>query len=509
MDNLTLTLGIRYEYNSPKRDTRGRSFSVIPGRQSQVFINAPRGLVFPGDNNVPLGANFPIKSNWAPRFGFAWDPFKTGKTSVRGGFGVFYDILKGEDNLQFNGQAPFFGFSDLGFDALTANPTGDVNYFSAPYRATGVPNSFPSRPPAPDIDFDMAGFLPFGGGGVYFVDPFLRTPYVYQYNLSVQHELISNLLVEASYVGSLAHKLTALVDINPMILGTGQRRLNSSSRNSEFSYLDTFTNAGNASYNSMQLSAQRRFADSPIGGGYFTFAYTYAHSIDTASGFRNRGGGRVPFYNPKRFRATSAFDVTHRLVFSGGWDLPFDRLLGGWPQRLTRGWSLYPIVSHQNGFPLDIFYGFPRTRNRISPSGAGDANLVRPNLVTNGFPTLNPRASQTFRNRAGNYWFDPRSVTTDGLPSDAEARDNPSRRTYGTLPRNFFRGPGFTNVDLTIAKMTNLTERVKLEFRSEFFNLFNKAQFREPEIGINNPSFGQILLTRDPRIMQFALKLIF
>ena len=104
---LTITLGVRYEYNSPKLDTAGRSFSVIPGLQSTRFTNAPVGLVFPGDKGAPTGVNFPDKDNFAPRIGFAWAP-GNGKTSVRAGFGIFYDVLKGEDNLQFNGAPPFY-----------------------------------------------------------------------------------------------------------------------------------------------------------------------------------------------------------------------------------------------------------------------------------------------------------------------------------------------------------------------------------------------------------------
>ncbi|MGH9937092.1 MAG: TonB-dependent receptor domain-containing protein [Blastocatellia bacterium] len=100
-NNLTLTLGLRYEYDTPKIDTRGRSFSLKLGQRSTVFPNAPIGLLFPGDPGAPGGANFPDKNNFAPRFGFAWSPWSNGKTSLRGGIGVFYDILKGEDNLQF------------------------------------------------------------------------------------------------------------------------------------------------------------------------------------------------------------------------------------------------------------------------------------------------------------------------------------------------------------------------------------------------------------------------
>ena len=241
--NLTLTLGLRWEYNQPKYDTRGRSFSIIPGQHSQRFPNAPVGLLFPGDTGAPKGSNFSDFNDWAPRVGFAWDPLGKGTTSVRGGFGVFYDVLKGEDNLQFNGQAPFFGFADIFFD-----PSGP-DIFTHPFQNAGQPNSFPSRPPASNIDFDAAGFLPFGGGGVFFVDPHLRTPYNYQYNLSVQHEIVRNLIGEASYVGSTSHKLTALIDRNPFILGTRHRVLNTTPGNDDgsFSFLDELRNVGTAS----------------------------------------------------------------------------------------------------------------------------------------------------------------------------------------------------------------------------------------------------------------------
>src|SRR3984893_8162732 len=208
---LSLNLGIRYEYNSPKSDTEGRSFSVIPGDQSKVFVNAPVGMVFPGDPGAPTGVNFPDKNDWAPRFGFAWDPQGNGKTSIRGGFGVFYDVLKGEDNLQFNGQPPFFASAGLVFPTVSGQ-TSNLNYLSDPFGAAGSPNPFPSKAPPSNLDFSAAGFLPVNSGGaVYLVDPHLRTPYTYQYSLSLQQEVASNTVVEFSYVGSSSHGLTTLV----------------------------------------------------------------------------------------------------------------------------------------------------------------------------------------------------------------------------------------------------------------------------------------------------------
>ncbi len=518
--NLVLTLGLRYEYSQPKIDTLGRSFSLKFGQRSQVFRNAPVGVQFPGDPGAPKGANFSDKNDFAPRFGFAYDPFGKGRTSIRGGFGVFYDILKGEDNLQFNGQAPFFGFADLFFEPGT-------NIFSQPFVNAGVPNSFPSRPPSPNIDFDASGFLPFGGGGVYFVDPNLRTPYIYQYNLSLQHQIARDLTVEANYVGSSSHKLTSLVDANPFILGTTTRRFNSQPGNtsSSFSYLDEFRNVGSANYNSLQLVMRKQYSsrasDSSnlFGKIYntlfstsdFTLGYTYSHSIDTASGFRQRNS-RVPIYNPKQFRADSDYDIRQRFTFSGVFDLPLERAFTSLPKRLTQGFSLRPIVTYRTGFPLDVFAGLSRSGSRPGPSGAGDGNLVRANLVGNSVGIFSdPRNPQTFNNRTGNFYFDPANFSRVGLSSTSTAAaTNPALRTYGSLPRNAFRGPGRANVDFAVAKTTPLIgDRVTMELRAEFFNLFNHAEFNDPVTSITSSNFGQIISTAPPRIIQFAAKFSF
>ena len=555
----TLNLGIRYEYNQPKLDTQGRSFSIIPGLQSTVFTGAPVGMVFPGDKGAPVGTNFPDKNDWAPRIGFAWDPKGDGKTSVRGGFGIFYDVLKGEDNLQFNGQPPFFASTAPIFPNVGPGQSSEIPFFSDPFGSSGVPNPFPSKPPAPDLNFLDAGFLPINAAGaVYVVDPHLRTPYTYQYNLSVQREIAHNTVLEVGYVGSSSHGLTSLQDINPFTLGTTDRILNLTPGNStcldsgenstsgadpnatcSFAGIPEFKNVTKANYNGLEVSLTRQISDTAkLGRTYFTFAYTYAHSIDNVSGFRQRNSS-VPTYNPNLFRSSSDQDIRHRITFSGGWDLPFDHMWESGPKRLTQGWSVFPIVTYHTGVPYDVF---ARLSDRFDPgaegpSGAGDPYNTHANIV-GPLAQLNPRTSQDFGFGPGNYWFNPNSLSNAQcdpsdptcvpgpamLPSNAQVVADPSLATYGSLPRNYLRGPNYVNFDMAFAKTTAITERVKIEFRAEFFNLLNHANFLNPGVtnngngtfsggggGVNPTSslFGQITSTYDPRIIQLALRFTF
>jgi hypothetical protein len=570
---LSLNLGLRYEYNSPKYDTEGRSFSVIPGDQSTRFFNAPTGLVFPGDAGAPSGVNFPNTKNWAPRFGFAWDPKGDGKTSIRGGIGIFYDVLKGEDNLQFNGQPPFFADAGLNFTPVTSGQNAPYPFFTDPFdNATPLtPNPFPSTPPPANLNFADAGFLPINASDVVFlVDPHLKTPYTYQYNLTVQRSVAPNTVLEVSYVGSSSHGLTSLIDVNPFVLGTTNRVLNlgagdttcvdadgNSSSGADpnalcsFASLPEFKNIANATYNALQASLTKQMSSSRLGSTYFTFAYTFAHSIDNASGFRQRNS-TTPSYDPAGFRASSDQDIRHRITASGGWDLPFDQMWTSGPKRLTQGWSLFPIVTWHTGQPFDIF-AFLNGRfdpGVEGPSGAGDPTNIHANIVgpTNVF---NPHNSQTFTNpnsggpaSTGNYLFNPNSFSNAQcpspanidptqppcvpgpgmLPSSAQVVANPALATYGTVPRNFLRGPGYFNTDIAISKTTAITERVKLEIRGDFFNIFNRVNFNNPGVtnngdgtfsgsavgtNINDPQFGQITSTFDPRIIQLAARISF
>jgi outer membrane receptor protein involved in Fe transport len=504
---LTINLGLRYEYAQPKYDTQGRTFSFIPGLQSQVFPNAPNGLVFPGDPGAPRGSNFPDKNNFGPRFGFAWDVFGNAKTSVRGGFGMFYDILKGEDNLQFNGQPPFFASADIFPSTYTGSGATGLQ---DPFASAGAINPFPSKPPSKNLNWADAGYLPVGGGSLYLVDPNLKTPYVFQYNLSIQQQLPSNTMLELGYVGYSAHGLTSLVDENPFPIGQTQRLFGPN-----FSNLYEFQNISRANYNSLEVSLTRRFSSSRLGSSFFTVAETFGHEIDNVSGFRQRNSV-VPAYNHELFRGSGDTDVRSTFVASGGWDLPFEKLWQRGPKLLTRGWSLYPILTIRTGFPIDIFSQLNTTNSDPGPSGAGDASLVRADLVGNTVPILAPNTAQTLTNpnnsnstSYGNYWFNPASLSNARLTDLDNAGGTTSFYPYGTFPRNGLRGPGQTNFDLSISKHFIIREGMDLELRGDAFNVLNHTEFRNPDTTITDSTFGQISTTYDPRILQLALHLRF
>jgi hypothetical protein len=206
--------------------------------------------------------------------------------------------------------------------------------------------------------------------------------------------------------------------------------------------------------------------------------------------------------------------------------MPWDHAWRSGPKRLTQGWSLFPIVTWRTGFPYDVFAALGDRFNpgAEGPSGAGDPYNVHAN-ITGPTNSLDPRASQTFNGTTANYWFNPNSFSnaqcpdpsqgpcTPGptmFPSNSQVVADPSLATYGTLPRNFLRGPGFVNFDMAFSKTTPLIgERTKLEFRAEFFNIFNHANFQTPNTNINSAQFGQVLSTYDPRIIQLALRLSF
>jgi Carboxypeptidase regulatory-like domain len=523
---LTLTYGLRYEYTSPETDTHGYSFSIVPGAQSVKFPGAPLGFLVPGDPGAPRGWYFPDYTNLSPRIGIAWDPFGDGKTSIRAGGGLFFDTLNGWMSDWATDEAPWAGGTYFGFSPSNV-PTNAVDpILSNPYGTGGVSDPFPSQEPPPsNINFADAGFTPFLGSGNNFVNIHLKTPFIYQYNLSVQRQIGNGLMAEVGYVGSSSHKLLTWVDQNPYVLssvaqGNPVRILNqellASNPNADpntYGFAPTFDGLNHANYNGLLSSLTKRAQDVRyLGNVFFTASYTWSHNLDNGTGFNSRVSS-IPYYNHNQFYGNSDFDLRQRLAFSGGWELPFAKTWATAPKRLTSGWSLYPIYFIQSGIPLDFLAGLQQYSTDPGPSGAGDGEIVRADQAVGSAQTFNPRQVQTFTEPStgqpttGNFWFNP----IDFQPNACTVSDTCPLGYYGTYRRNSFHGPRHSNFDLALEKATDLVgERTKLLFRVEAFNLFNHAEFRPPSSSYaTSGTFGVISGTYAPRILQLALKVSF
>ena len=336
--------------------------------------------------------------------------------------------------------------------------------------------------------------------------------------------------MEAGYIGYIAHGLTGLTDIDPFKPGTDTRILDlASCCAGDYTYMNEFQNIGRANYNALQTDLTKRLSDSRLGNTFFTLAYTWSHELDNESGYRQRNNF-VPYYSHNQFWSSGDADIRQFLSLSGGWELPFEKL-SNHSRWLTRGWTLYPIVTWRSGFPLDVMAS-PGAASSISspgPSGAGDIQVVRADLVAQiqyldpgAFRAMNVSANVNGSpsSSSGNYWFNPNSFSNlreVALNNEADQSvTNPvdpatllNQFTYGTFGRNVLRGPGAFNANLSIAKIFRLREATELEFRVDAFNVFNNVEFSSPDTNIGDQSFGQISNTADPRILQVALHLKF
>jgi Carboxypeptidase regulatory-like domain len=585
--NLTLNYGLRWELNTPIADISQHVQTFRPGQGSKIYpcqLNAesvatfqslgvanpdcnntgtvPTGLVVPGDTGIPNGLTQTYYKAFAPRVGIAWSPGNSGKTSIRAGWGLFYNPIEQLVLEQFSAEPPFGG-STFPVDTLFNTP------FLGQDGATVYPNPFNGilNPPRGKA-VDWSTFRPILLFGQF--QPNMRSQYSAQYNLTIQRELSNDLKLQVGYVGSQGHRLLATHDINfgnpqtcldindalgagtcgpysadstffiPAGTITGSKGLlvpygpngptlipantptpsdinlvglrRYSSPNCDpfsgtgcpqdgipvFSSIFAQDTIANSAYNSLQASLDKRFAH----GLQFTAAYTFSKSFDEASSFE----GILNPIDPRRSRALSEFDARHRIVFSYYWELPFHKYSGAMGKVLN-GWALSGITTFQTGFPIritsladnELMYSFdfelPGEPAQIAP-----------------FHTQKPQKN-------GDYFFDPNSFTENGTDNTVPACSQGAvfgcyqqslLGTLGTAPRTICCGPRISNTDFAVLKTIKLSETRRIDFRAEFFNIFNHTQFFNPDGNTSDGAqFGQVTQARDPRLMQFALKFFF
>ena len=320
------------------------------------------------------------------------------------------------------------------------------------------------------------------------------TPYLQQWNLDLQRALPGNFLFDVAYVGSHGEHLTGSVNLNQAPPGPTPSS-DRSPISTNISTVEGLLNRESSTYHALQVKLERHFSS----GFYILAAYTFSKSIDDGS--YNTQGSNASSAEPqdsfdwRAERGLSDFDATHRLVISYIYELPFgrgkkfmnrsNRIVGG----ILGGWQLNGITTAQSGTPFT-----PVLSNGSAAINSGPGGSVRPDLVGN--PVL---ASGQSVNR----WFNVSAFATSG-------QDGTAPYTFGNAGRNILIGPGSVNFDFSLFKNFTVTEHAKLQFRSEFFNVFNHANFGLPNAAVDTPQAGIITSTlTPPRQIQFALKLLF
>jgi hypothetical protein len=450
--NLTISAGLRYEYNSPPVDPDDRANLYDPATQSLVPV---------GTGGVPRSGYEPDRNNFAPRLGLAWTIGSKGNTVLRGGYGVYYDqsALAPSEGLYFN--PPFFDFKL--FFPLQGLPLS----LSDPF-----PANFPFQLPRSAFAFQRD----------------LRTPYVQHWNASIQQQLGKSRLLEVAYVASKGTKLITARDINqprPSAALVNPRPV------PQFDDITFEESSANSSYNSLQVRFEQRLDF----GLSILSSYTLAKSLDNASSFFSSAGDpNFPqdSFNTRAERGRSNFDVRHRFSLSYGYDLPFGKgrsMLAdnGVLTTVLTGWQTYGVVTLQSGRPFTVALLSEIDNSNTGRSSLGFGANDRPDVISD--PSLSHRTPDSWFNTSA-FAFSPRG-------------------TFGNAGRNILDGPGFQNVNASLMKNTRLKEGLDLQFRAEAFNLFNHPNFDLPDNFLGSPTFGRILSAQSPRHIQFGLKLLF
>jgi len=556
--NLTLNYGLRWELFTPLTDISGHVQSFRPGQTSTKYPcdntlpeNCPVGLVVPGDPGVPAGLTTTYYKTFAPRLGIAWSPGTSGKTSIRAGWGMFYNPMEQLVLEQFSAEPPFGGSNII-----------NAPLFNTPYLqqdGTVKPNPFNGIiDPPPGHDPDWQRFRPLLLYGQF--QPHLRTQYSTQYNLNIQRELTPDLVLQVGYVGSQGHRLLASHDVNFGNAGTCVDMQNIADYYSDPAHLnqglaDAYTcgqfyadsafflpaNSIPAGYSvrlpygsvpsvsagnpDVTLVGLRRYSSpscepttgvncpadgTPVFSSIFaedTIANSNYNSLQVSLEKRFSHGLQAQLaytfsksfdlassfegeLNPLDFHRSyslSQFDARNRVVASYYWQLPIPKY-SGIAGGFLNGWDVSGIYTYQTGFPVRI------------TSSSDNELMYSAFFEYPGEPDqVAPFAPGRTANSNGTYYFN----------SSAFSEANTFGR-IGNARRTYCCGPPINNFDFALHKVLPISESRKFEFRAELFNMFNHTQLDNPDGNITDGTdFGRVFRAKEPRQIQFAIKFFF
>ena len=476
--NLTITYGLRYELFSPILNHQNAMSNFTPA-SGGGFVTAKNGDWF------ARSLVHPDKNDFAPRLGFSWQPMK--RVVLRGGYGMFYQhvVRIGSESL------------------LALNPPAviDASLIQSVGSTTPV---FQLKSGFPIFS---SSFLDLTRLQFRAQDPNERSSYVNQVSFGPQFELTKEMSLDLSYVGNFGRKMNRLRNANQGIVtgfdsaGRPQTLFPYANLSTTLfattgnhAFLEYATNDGNTNYNGLLVSLRRRFSQGFGFGINYTWSHNFADFVD------NLTGGSTPAnaYNYSLERSNSPFDVRHRFVANGTYMLPIGQ--GGkilnnqsLPSRMIGGWQLNTIVSLQTGTPFTV--------TAADNSASGGSHQNRASCIADPYNGATTDRSKFVGGASPSFFLNPAAFA------------NPPAGSFGNCAPRAFHGPGIENVDISLFKSFAFREHWRVEFRTEVFNVVNRANFQNPSASITAaalPSFGKSLSTIvDPREIQFALKLYF
>jgi hypothetical protein len=520
--SLTLNFGLRWDVSTPWWEKHNELETLVPGRQSVVFPTAPLGLLVPGDPGIPSTVSPTRYDNFGPRVGLAYSPRGNGgvahklfggpeNTSIRAGWGMFYTAFGDNVNLSnVIGDAPYGFFWSSPTPPLFATPFVDLNTGNS--EGQRFPVSFPPLNASgsnPDPNVNWAHYEPITNSPGFFYRNSL--PYAEHYNLSIQRQFGTGTILSLSYVGTQAHHLLASYGANvgnqalclsvsqasEVVAGTptcgefgengvyhpiGGGVINSTRAplGPAFGSDVVFATIANSNYNAVEMTLRHT-----SGRLEWLAGYTYSKSLDDASSY-GQGGLTINPINGQLSKGLSSFDMTNNFVTSYNYELPFDKLFR--ENRATRGWNIAGITRFTTGLPIFITDANDHSLLGMDTGGAGQ-NVDTPNFTPGPFDFTNPRTRQ--------HYFNTALFSQGGLGQ------------LGTASQRFIHGPGLNNFDLSLTKNLRLTESKSLQFRGEFFNAINHAQFNNPSGNYLSSAFGLVTAARSTRVGQVAMKIYF
>jgi hypothetical protein len=477
-DRLTVTAGLRWDPYWPFHALGGRIQCYIPGEQSKVFTNAPEGLVYPGDPNCnSSGTNTNNLGNVEPRIGFAQQVGSSGKTVVRGGYGIYTMQFPVASFLAFGLTQPFERTFTLNAPGSISNPWANFpggNPFANGFELNGNP-----RP---------ANTAFINPGNAYSLQQNFRLAYVQSFSLVLERSITDSDFFSIAYYGTTGKHLSMVQDANQAVYIPGestQSNIQQRRPNPNVSAVNQEIDSGASNYNGLELVYRHRLR----GGITLSSNFNWSKSLDDASSPANvllNGGAFISIPGDPSFRyGPSDFDQRKTWRTTGVWNLPFYANSTGIKKYGLAGWQLSGLLTVDSGFPFSVTSPFDQS---FTGNGTDLASLVP------GVPTTLP-TNRSEQAKIAEYFNT--AAFTENAPG-----------TFGTSGRNILTSPDYVNLDTAVVKAFPITERWSLNFRVEAFNVLNHTQFEPPQSGLGT-GLGELTTARDPRILQGAVKIFF